>query len=228
MGLSDKPDDDRYTYTLKSRIDDLDALLEHLEVRERITLVVHDWGGMIGLGWAMRHPGRVARLVILNTGAFPLPESKPMPWQLSLGRNSRLGGLLIRGFNAFSAGATFMGVARSMPRAVRRAYTAPYDNWANRIATLRFVQDIPLKPGDRAWDIVETTGQRLHELADRPTLICWGMRDYVFDHHFLRGFRERLPKARVHEFPDAGHYVLEDAADRIVPQVQNFLAEHPL
>jgi haloalkane dehalogenase len=54
------------------------------------------------------------------------------------------------------------------------------------------------------------------------------MRDFVFDHHFLRGFRERLPKARVHEFPDAGHYVLEDAADRIVPQVQNFLAEHPL
>ena len=97
MGLSDKPDDSRYDYTLKSRIDDLEALLEHAGVREKVTLVVHDWGGMIGFGWALRHPERIARLVILNTGAFPLPVSKPMPWQLSLGRDSKFGALLIPG-----------------------------------------------------------------------------------------------------------------------------------
>jgi cis-3-alkyl-4-acyloxetan-2-one decarboxylase len=228
MGLSDKPQDDRYDYTLLSRIDDLDALLEHVGVREKVTLVVHDWGGMIGFGWALRHPERVARLVILNTGAFPLPASKPMPWQLSLGRDSRFGAWLIRGFNAFSGAASYVGVKKRMPPDVRRAYVAPYDSWANRIATVRFVQDIPLQPGDKAWDIVEEGGRRLHEFADRPALICWGMQDFVFDHHFLQGFRERLPNAQVHEFPDAGHYVLEDEAERIVPLVQAFLARHPV
>jgi pimeloyl-ACP methyl ester carboxylesterase len=233
MGLSDKPDDaadasPRYDYTLESRIDDLDALLEHAGVREKVTLVVHDWGGMIGFGWALRHPERVARLVILNTGAFPLPASKPMPWQLSLGRDSKVGGLLIRGFNAFSGAASYVGVKKRMPAEVRRAYVAPYDTWANRIATLRFVQDIPLKPGDRAWDIVEEGGRRLREFADRPAILLWGMKDFVFDHHFLQGFRERLPQAEVHEFPAAGHYVLEDEAERIVPLVQEFLARRPV
>lgn len=233
MGLSDKPDDaadasPRYDYTLKSRIDDLDALLEHANVREKITLVVHDWGGMIGLGWALRHPERVARLVILNTGAFPLPASKPMPWQLSLGRDSKFGAWLIRGFNAFSGMASYVGVKRRMPAAVRRAYVAPYDSFENRIATLRFVQDIPLQPGDKAWAIVEEGGRRLHELADRPAIALWGMKDFVFDRHFLQGFRERLPQLEVHEFADAGHYVLEDEADRIVPLVQDFLHRHRL
>jgi pimeloyl-ACP methyl ester carboxylesterase len=228
MGLSDKPDDSRYEYTLKSRIDDLDALLEHLGVRGKVTLVVHDWGGMIGFGWALRHPERIARLVILNTGAFPLPASKPMPWQLSLGRDSKFGALLIRGLNAFSGAASYVGVKTRMPADVRRAYVAPYDSWDNRIATVRFVQDIPLKPGDKAWDIVEDGGRRLREFADRPALICWGMQDFVFDHHFLQGFRERLPRAEVHEFPEAGHYVLEDEADRIVPLVTEFLARHPV
>lgn len=224
MGLSDKPGDDRYEYTLKSRIDDLEALLAHLGVEENVTLVVHDWGGMIGFGWALRKPSRIAKLVILNTGAFPLPASKPMPWQLSLGRDSKFGAFLIRGFNAFSSAASYVGVKKKMPADVRRAYVAPYDTWHNRISTVRFVQDIPLKPGDKAWDIVEEGGRRLHEFADRPALIAWGMQDFVFDKHFLQGFRERLPNAVVHEFPDAGHYVLEDEAPRIVPLVVDFLA----
>lgn len=228
MGLSDKPGDERYEYTLKSRIDDLDALLGHAGVDDKVTLVVHDWGGMIGLGWALRHPERLARLVVLNTGAFPLPASKPMPWQLSLGRDSKLGALLIRGLNAFSGVASYVGVKRRMPAAVRRAYVAPYDSWANRISTLRFVQDIPLQPGDKAWDLVEEGGRRLHEFADRPAILLWGMQDFVFDAHFLQGFRERLPRAEVHEFPDAGHYVLEDEAERIVPLVQDFLRRHPV
>ena len=60
MGLSDKPGEDRYTYTLRSRVDDLDALMDH-------------WGGPIGMAWAARHPEHVARLVVLNSAAFPSP-----------------------------------------------------------------------------------------------------------------------------------------------------------
>lgn len=228
MGLSDKPDDAAYRYTLASRIEDLGALLEHLGITGTLSLAVHDWGGMIGFGWALRDPARVARLVILNTAAFPLPAEKPMPWQLKLGRDSRLGALAIRGFNAFSGIASHVGVEHRMPAEVRAAYVAPYDSWAHRIATLRFVQDIPLGPGDPAWALVEESGRRLSEYADRPALLVWGLRDFVFDAHFLSGFEQGLPRAQTLVFDDAGHYVLEDKASLIVPRVRAFLDAHPL
>jgi haloalkane dehalogenase len=228
MGLSDKPDDHRYSYTLQSRIDDLDALLAHLDAGDRITLVVHDWGGMIGFGWALKHAERVKRLVILNTAAFPLPPAKQMPWQLKLGRDSKLGAFLIRGFNAFARGAAKQGAASPMPRSVRRAYLAPYNSWRNRIATLRFVQDIPLAPGDRAWPLVEEAGRRLREFADRPSFIGWGLQDFVFDRHFLEVFVRALPNSEVQAFEDAGHYVLQDKRMQLVSAIRDFLAAHPL
>jgi haloalkane dehalogenase len=110
---------------------------------------------------------------------------------------------------------------------VRRAYTAPYDSWAHRIATLRFVQDIPLGPGDPAWEIVEDTGRHLHRLEGKPMLLAWGLRDFVFDRAFHDEFVRRFPHAEAHAFDDAGHYVMEDAQERIVPLVREFIARHP-
>ena len=233
MGLSDKPDDDRdalprYDYTLQSRVEDVQALLEHLGIDGPLSLAVHDWGGMIGFGWALEHGPRVRRLVVLNTAAFPMPTGKPMPWQIALGRDYNIGELVIRGFNAFSAGASRQGVERKMPRDVRRAYVAPYDSWKNRISTVRFMQDIPLAEGDRAWPLVAASGQRLHEYADRPAFIGWGLKDFVFDRDFLDRFRGAWPQAEVQAFEDAGHYVLEDRHEVLVPAIRDFLDRHPL
>jgi haloalkane dehalogenase len=223
MGLSDKPDDAHYGYTLRNRVQDLDRLLDHAGVGDNVTLAVHDWGGMVGFGWALKHASRVKRLVILNTSAFPLPAAKPLPWQLKLGRNWTLGEWLIRGANAFAAGAATDGVVTPLAPDVKRALLAPYDSWANRIATVRFVQDIPLGPEDRAWDLVEAAGKRLHEFADRPTFIGWGLKDFVFDRHFLEGFQAALPKASAQIYEDAGHYVLEDKHALLVPRIRDFL-----
>jgi len=228
MGLSDKPDDAQYRYTLQSRVEDLAALLQHLGVRENITLVVHDWGGMIGFGWALQHAAAVRRLVVLNTAAFPMPTKKRLPWQLKLGRDLAIGALLIRGFNAFAQGAARFGVRRRMAPDERRALVSPYNSWANRIATLRFVQDIPLSPDDPAWALVEASGKRLHAFADRPCFIGWGMRDFVFDHHFLDQFVAALPQAEVQRYRDGGHYILEDEAEALVPAIRGFLDRHPL
>ena len=233
MGLSDKPDDaadasPRYAYTLQSRVDDLTALLDSLGITGPVTLAVHDWGGMIGFGWALSHMSQVKRLVILNTAAFPLPAAKLMPWQLSLGRDSRIGGFLIRAFNLFARGAAWLGTERRLPAAVRRAYIAPYAGWRNAISTLRFMQDIPLREGDPAWALVAEAGRRLPEFADRPAFIGWGLRDFVFDRHFLDGFRSALPGAEVHAFDDANHYVLEDRHEVLVPAIRRFLDANPL
>jgi pimeloyl-ACP methyl ester carboxylesterase len=233
MGLSDRPDDaagasPRYDYTLRSRVDDLGALLDHLGVDGPVTLAVHDWGGMIGFGWALSHAAQVRRLLITNTAAFPLPAAKAMPWQLSLGRDSRPGGWAIRRFNLFARGAARFGTVRHLPKDVRDAYTGVYDGWDNAISTLRFMQDIPLREGDAAWPLLAEAGRRLPEFADRPAFIGWGLRDFVFDRHFLAGFRVALPDADVDAFDDAGHYVLEDKHEVLVPRMRAFLDRHPL
>lgn len=242
MGLSDKPDDGggvrpprepaaaRYDYTLQSRVDDLQALLRHAGVGDAtaVTLAVHDWGGMVGFGWALAHMPQVKRLVVLNTAAFPMPAAKRFPWRLALGRDSRLGGWLIRRFNLFARGAARFGTARRLPREVREAYAGVYDGWADAIATLRFMQDIPLREGDRAWPLLVQAGERLPQYAGRPAFIGWGLRDFVFDRHCLDAFRAALPQAEVHAFEDAGHYVLEDRHEVLVPAIRGFLDRHPL
>ncbi|MGE5755609.1 MAG: alpha/beta fold hydrolase [Planctomycetaceae bacterium] len=228
-GRSDKPDDARYAYTLERRVADLGALLDHLRLDAGLTLVLHDWGGMIGMTYAARHPERIGRLVILNTAAFHLPPSKPFPWPLRVCRDLPLGAWLVRGLNLFCRGTAFIGGRRRpLPRTVRDAYLAPYDSWRNRIAIHRFVQDIPLRPGDRAYGVVTEVQGRLGLLAGVPMLIAWGMEDFVFDHHFLDEWVRRFPRAEVHRFPGAGHYVLEDESERIVPLVRAFLAAHPV
>lgn len=228
-GLSDKPDDTRYTYTLKRRIDDLDALLDHLGIHEQVTLIVHDWGGMIGMGWASRHPERIARLVILNTAAFHLPKSKPFPPALRVGRNTGMGAFLIRAFNAFCVSAARVCVKRKpLPKAVKQAYLEPYNSWENRIAVARFVQDIPLQPGDPAWDVVEEVQQGLGRFKGKPMMICWGSRDFVFSDHFLEEWIKYFPDAEVHRFPEFGHYILEDATEEVEALIGNFFECHPI
>jgi pimeloyl-ACP methyl ester carboxylesterase len=224
-GLSEKPAADRYPYSLERRVADLDELLDRLEIEDKVTLIVHDWGGMIGCAWAVRNPVRISRLVILNTGAFHLPSAKKLPWQLWLVRNTPLGPLLVRGLNAFCRGAVHNCCARPMPADVREGYLRPYDSWANRVAVLRFVQDIPLHPGDPSFDFVTATQDGLVRLRDVPMLICWGTRDFVFDRHFLAEWQQRFPRAAVHRFEDAGHYILEDAHDDIARLCLRFLRE---
>ena len=222
-GFSDKPGDDGYEYSLEQRIDDFSSLMDDLGLQD-VNLVVHDWGGMIGLGWAVRNPDRVKRLVILNTAAVHLPKSKPFPWQLWMVRDTPFGGLMVRGLNAFSRGAAHVACTRKkLSKEFRDAYCAPYDSWNDRIATLRFVQDIPLKPGDRGYDIVTDTAARLDVFSDRPVMICWGDKDFVFDRHFLEEWKRVYPHAEVHQYPDCGHYILEDAAEEIIPLIRGFL-----
>ncbi len=225
-GLSDKPADKDYSYTLAQRISDLDALVSHISPTSAIHLVLHDWGGMIGLGWASKQPDTVSSMVITNTAAFPLPPEKKLPIALKLARSPVLGPLLVRGLNAFSGIAARVAFRKPVSKAVREGYTGPYDSWRNRIATLRFVQDIPLAPGDPAYAIVKTTEECLPDFADKPCLLAWGEQDFVFDLHFLQRWQALFPDAEVHRYTDCGHYLLEDAGQGLVNVICKFFEAH--
>ncbi len=225
-GLSDKPPSQEYRYTLEERVSDLEALLNEMGIQSNITLIMHDWGGPIGMTYAARHPSRIGKLIVLNSTAFLLPPGKALHWSLSLCRNSQVAQFFILRFNAFARIAGYFGFRKPMPRGIRRAYRGPYDSWKNRIATLRFVQDIPLTPTDPSYGLLQQTQEDLYRFQETPMLICWGERDFIFDEDFLREWIRRFPKAQVHRFPEAGHYVLEELPASIVPVIRDFLATH--
>ena len=227
-GYSDKPGDDRYRYTLRSRIDDLEAWLDHLALDAPVTLVAHDWGGMIAMGWAVRHPERVASITLMNTAAFHLPDDMKIPPSLAFVRKTALASWMVRHLNLFARGAAWMAAARPLPKVLRDAYCAPYDRPEHRLATLRFVQDIPLTPDDAAYDTVTEIEQGLGQFDRTPILLLWGQKDFVFKPAVCDLFERLWPHAEVHRFPKAGHYVLEDAREEIPPILLGFLARQPV
>ena len=224
MGKSDKPQD--YPYTLSRHIDNLEKLTDHLELDD-ITLVVHDWGGAIGMGFAVRHPERIRRLVIFNTAAF---LSSEIPWSLRLCRIPGFGAIAIRGFNMFARGAIRWACVKQerMTEEVRAGYLAPYDNFANRVANLRFVQDIPISPDSPSYSVIQHIEENLKLFREHPVQIVWGAHDFVFNDHFLKRWQEIFPQAEVHRMEDAGHYVVEDAHERILPLLYEFLQKNPI
>lgn len=107
-------------------------------------------------------------------------------------------------------------------------YLTPYDSPEHRIAVLKFVQTIPLRASDAGFDIVSNTAQSLAKFGDVPTLLLWGMKDFVFDRHFLTEWQHHFPQAETHTWPDCGHYLFEDAPDEVLALVRDFLAKHPV
>ncbi len=228
-GLSDKPSAKEYNYTVKSRVEDLELLVKHLKITKGITLIVHDWGGMIGFIFALRNLKMIERLVITNTAGFFTPKGKGLPLRLWLIRHlTPLATVGVLGFNLFARSALYMASHKGLSKEVKKALIAPYNCWANRIATLKFVQDIPVFSTDQSHAMGYFMDNKLHNLAHIPKLICWGDHDFVFTPVFLTEWQRRFPDAEVHRFADAGHYLLEDAPEQVIPLIKRFLKKHPL
>ncbi|NNE39143.1 MAG: alpha/beta fold hydrolase, partial [Gammaproteobacteria bacterium] len=127
MGLSDKPSAIDYDFHFSQRVKDLDYFLSQLNITGDITLVFHDWGGMIGMLYACQNLERIKRLVVLNTSAFHLPQDKPLPFSIRLGRTPFINSILVQGFNTFCKGAIKHCVTSPMETEVAQAYLMPYD-----------------------------------------------------------------------------------------------------
>jgi len=219
-GMSDKPAD--YPYNLATHTKNLLRLIERLDLTN-ITLMAHDWGGAIGLGAAVEAPHRFARLILFNTGAFPPPF---VPFRIRLCRTPILGRIAVQRWNWFARAALFMAVEKPQrwTPAAKTGMLAPYDRPQHRVAIERFVGDIPFTRRHPTYQTLADLEQRLPQLADRPVQFIWGMKDWCFTPACLERLLAHFPDAQVHRLADAGHYVVEDAHERIVPLVEEFLA----
>ena len=221
-GRSDAPNDEAYGYSLEDRVNDLERCLDELVPDQAVHLVVHDWGGMIGMAWADRHPDQVLSFTILNTAGFRLPSDQPMPKAIAFARSGP-GRWLIENLSGSARFASVSAFAKPVSREIRRAYRAPYEDRGRRVATRRFVEDIPLEASDPSYAIVHGVEQRLDRFTDRPAMIAWGMKDFVFTPKFLAAWKRHWPHAEVTTYDDCGHYVLEDAKDDLIPRIAAFL-----
>jgi len=218
FGLSDKPADPAW-YTLERHISNFTTLVESLELK-KVTLVLHDWGGPIGLGYAVAHPDNIARLVLLNTWAS-VPHSSDPPdlhWGLRLARGV-MGPFTVQRLNLFVELALRMAVQRKLTPREFGAYRFPFPDAGSRAGVLAFPRMIPRRAGDAAWQTMRAIEAGLAKIT-APADILWGKRDPVFSGLYAYLLRDRLKNAREPVFLEqASHFVPEDAPDAIVERI---------
>lgn len=218
-GLSDKPLG--YDYCLASHTQNLIHLIDALDLRN-ITLVVHDWGGAIGIGAAVERADRIHQMIVLNTAAFPPPY---IPFRISICRWPWIGSFAMRYGNAFAWAATFMAIDRlpRLSRIAKAGLLAPYDTPAHRIAIDRFVHDIPMKQNHRTYAVLDKLEAKLGTLAEKPIHFIWGMKDWCFVPQCMERLNTHWPKATRQELADVGHYVMEEASDEVCDAIEKRL-----
>ncbi|MCB0420287.1 MAG: alpha/beta fold hydrolase [Bdellovibrionales bacterium] len=221
-GLSDKPQD--YEYTLANHIHNVSELVDHLNL-SKVTFLLHDWGGAIGMGLAAERKGLVKSFVIFNSAAFYSPN---IPKRIAVCRWPVFGKIAIQGFNAFAGSAVFMATEKGFSKELRQAYVAPYNSFRNRIATYKFVQDIPMEAHHPTRPVINWIEGQLGSFKEHPTLIIWGGKDWCFDDSFLSTWKEKLPQSEILRIADSGHYVVEDGYHQYADRLDQFLQSNGL
>jgi haloalkane dehalogenase len=218
FGLSDKPQG--WSYLPADHAANLEALIAGLGL-ENITLVVQDWGGPIGLSYAVAHPENVARLVIMNTWAWPVNRD----WYyiaFSGFMGGPLGRFLIRRYNFFARVIMrqAFGDKRKLTAAAHGQYLRPLGTPADRKGCYVFPKQIVAATPwlGRLWDDVSV-------LNGKPKLIVWGMKDIAFRKKELQRWENTFPEARSVHLSSVGHYVQEEAPDELAAAMAPFLQE---
>lgn len=217
FGRSDAPSS--ASYRPAAHATRLDALLRSLSLTN-ITLVLHDWGGPIGLAYALRHPDTVRRLVLTNTWAWPLTH-RPLIQAFSRLVDTPIGRLSIEHMNAFPRLVMPMtlGSGTGCPPPWLAHYINALDTEARRRACWVFARSLI---AETLW--LRTLWTRRHRLRDRPALLCWGMADPAFGTEpTLRRWTSLFANARVRRFHEVGHYLPEELGLTFAERVAAFL-----
>lgn len=221
LGLSDHPADAHFRAS--HRITHLEELVDKLQLKS-FSLVMHDWGGSIGTGLAVRYPEKIEKLVYLNT---TLTETEALPALIKTAAAPVIGKFLTQYTKQFLRFTTKLGVAKKLPKDVRNGYYFPYKTSSRRIAIWDFVDDIPFDSAHPSYAEMLDLAEKLPRLKNHPVKIIWGLRDPCFHREMLTKVAKHFPQAEIVEIPDASHLVLEDAPELAETNIEEFLlGEH--
>jgi pimeloyl-ACP methyl ester carboxylesterase len=221
FGKSDKPLEARFR--LEDRIQQLDALLlDRLDLRN-ITLVVHEWGGPIGLGFAVRNPSRVRALIIANSWCHGLPEGTRLSPLLEQFRLPGLGEALVQGLNLGVEGMIPAGIHRKarITEELLHAYRAPFPDYNSRRHILDLARDIPAGERHPSFATIAAIAERLPALEARA-LIVRGEEDPFYG-ALETPWSKLLRHEEVRTIEEAGHYPQEDAPAEVLALLEEFL-----
>ena len=217
FGLSDRPAN--FAYTPEAHAPVLAEFVQQLGL-DRLTLVVHDFGGPIGLPLALQAPSRVVRVVILNSWAWPLDDDPP------LARGARfIGGAAGRLLYKYANASLRLimpsayGDRRKLTHAIHRQYLEVFRDRNARLLVLHALAKSLL--GSR--DFYQGLLNGLPALRRLPVLIIWGMKDSAFKPYQLARWQQLLPEAAVARLDEAGHWPHEEDPSRVIEEIARFL-----
>lgn len=213
FGLSDKPV--RWSYLPVEHAKNFEQLMESLDL-EKITLIVGDWGGPIGLSYAIAHPEKIRNLVVTNTWIWSVEND--LYFQAFSGfMGGPLGKWLIKKYNFFANNVVkaAFGDKRKLTSEIHNHYLMPLSNPEDRKGNWIFPQQII---GSSQW-LNELWGKS-HTLASKEILLAWGMKDIAFRKKELNRWTRAFPNASVIRFDDAGHFVSEEKPDELLVEIK--------
>jgi haloalkane dehalogenase len=216
FGLSDKPAG--WSYLPKEHAKNLGLFLESLDL-DSITLVVGDWGGPIGLSYALNHPEKIKNIVITNTWLWSV-RSDWYYQAFSRFVGGPIGRWLIRNHNFFAGTIVrvlFADKSRLTPK-IHAHYLMPLEKPEERKGSWVFPAEI-IGSSDwlqSLWDIRDM-------LRQKKILIAWGMKDIGFRENELKTWMQAFPDAKVVRFEDAGHFVVEEKPAELIGEMKTLL-----
>ena len=215
FGLSDKPKD--FSGKAEDHAANLELLIDHLNLQE-INLVVHDFGGPIGLSHAVDHPDHINRIIIFNTWLWETKDEKEV---LKIDKliNSWLGKMLYLNLNVSPKVLLKQGFydKKNLTKNVHKHYIKPFPSKDSRYGLLRVGQSLL---GSSDW--YGLLWSKVGLLKPKPVLIIWGNEDKFFKVKDLDKWELELPAAESHQL-DAGHFVMEEQPEKCLELIQEFL-----
>ncbi|KOY88113.1 hypothetical protein AD998_08035 [bacterium 336/3] len=215
FGLSDKPK--TYDYSTQNHSKTLEQFVDFLGLTD-FTLVVHDFGGVIGLDMAIRNPDKIKKLVIFNSWLWSSKTDKDFI-KFSRILKSPLLPILYRYFNfstRFVLPKSFGKI--KINKHIHQQYVLPFSKSSQREGTIAFAKSLL---NDQDW--FEELWKKRFSIYQKPTLFIWGMKDPVIKPHYLEKFLTGFPNSQVKRFENCGHFPQEENPNETIECIFNFL-----
>ena len=215
FGLSDKPYS--YDYLPKQQADNFEKLLDSLNLKN-ITLVVNDWGGPIGLSYAIKHPEKIKKIIILNTWLWSV-ENDPYYRKFSGMMGGSIGRFMIKQFNIFGKMVVkkAVGDKKKLTKEIHKHYYKHLATPKDRKGCYVFPKQII---ASSSW--LDSLWQQRQKINSIPTTIIWGMKDVAFREQELNYWISNWNNPKIIKLDTIGHYPQEEAPEILIEELKNF------